>query len=247
MLVWRHHEHRRDFFRGGDPAAILDRHAIRRTTGVPAVSLLVGPIGAGAGTWHRWAASTGRSVVVAKRNLLLYPEWVRSIAEQIDLPVAAVHCLAQRAGRDPDEFLAAWRAKTPADCERFWNALAPNVDDDLLWAVATPAVGQGSQSAVAAALSDLGERIVPVIARLVPSAHWPSVLFVGGSEYDFSSAVRVAVKWAMRVPALSIAIVVPAGVWNEYVATAPELCAKALLREGSSRFPSMIWRLPRRI
>src|SRR5260370_607684 len=109
----------------GDPAAILDRHAIRRTTGVPTVSLLVGPIGAGGGTWRRWAAGTGRSVVVANRSLFPYAEWVRSVVEQIDLPAAAVHCLAQRMERDPDELLAAWRAKTPADCERFWNTIAP--------------------------------------------------------------------------------------------------------------------------
>src|SRR5437588_13052585 len=50
----------------GDPMAILDRHEIRRTTGVPTVSLLVGPIGAGGETWRRWAAGTGRRVVVAK-------------------------------------------------------------------------------------------------------------------------------------------------------------------------------------
>ncbi len=123
---------------------------------------------AACGTWRRWAAATGRSVVVANRNLFPHAEWVRSVAEQIDLPAAAVHCLAQRAECDPDEFLAAWRAKTPADCERFWNTLAPNADDDLLRAVANLAVGRGSPSTVAASLSDLGERIVPMIARLAP-------------------------------------------------------------------------------
>ena len=172
--------------------------------------------GPAVGTWRRWAAGTGRTVVVANRNLFPYAEWVRSVAEQTDLPAAAVHCLAQRAERDPDELLAAWRAKTPADCERFWNTLAPNADDDLLRAVATLAVGRGSRSAVAASLSDLGERIVPMIARLAPSANWPSVLFVAGSADDFLSVGRVAVKWAMRVPALSIAVAVPAGVWDEF-------------------------------
>ena len=63
-------------------------------------------------------------------------EWVRSVAERVDLPAAAVRCLARRAGRDPDEFLDAWRAKTPADCDRFWSALTPDADDDLLRAMA---------------------------------------------------------------------------------------------------------------
>jgi hypothetical protein len=99
---------------GGDCAAILDRHAIRRSSGVPTVSVLVGPIGAGGGAWRRWAAGAGRSVVVAIGNLFPVGEWVRSVADQIDLPAVAVHCLAQRAGRDPNELLDAWRDKTPA-------------------------------------------------------------------------------------------------------------------------------------
>jgi hypothetical protein len=215
-----------------DPAAILDRHAIRRTAGIPTVSVLVGPIGAGVGTWRRWAASRGRRVVVANWNLFPYAEWVRSVADQVDLPAAAVHCLARRAERDPDELLTAWRSKTPADCERFWNALVPNADDDRLRAVATLAVGQGSRSAVAAALSDLGERIVPMIARLAPSANSPSVLFVTGSADDFLVVGPMAVKWAMQVPALSISVAVPARVWDQFVTTAVESRTKALLREG---------------
>jgi len=159
----------------GDPAAILDRHSIRRTAGVPTMSLLVGPIGAGGGTWRRWATARGRRVVVADRDLFPYAEWVRSVAEQIDLPAAAVQCLARRAGRDPDEFLAAWRVMTLADCERFRSTLAPNVDDDLLRAMAILAVSRASPSTVSTSVSDLGERIVPMIVRLIPSAAWPSV------------------------------------------------------------------------
>lgn len=227
------------FFLPADTATILDRHALRRTTGIPTVSLLVGPIGAGGGAWRRWSAAKGRSVVVAKGNLFPYAEWVRSITEKIDLPVAAVQCLAQRAERDPDEFLAAWQAKTRTDCERFWNTLAPKVDDELLHAVAMLLVGRGSPSAVAASLSDLGERIVPTIARLAPLATWPSILFLTGSVDDLVSVGDVAVNWAMRVPALSIAAAVPAGVWEQYLNTAPESRAKALLREGVFAVPLM--------
>jgi len=53
----------------GHPTAILDRHAIRRTTGGHTVSLLVGPIGAGGETWRRWAGGTRRTVVVASFSL----------------------------------------------------------------------------------------------------------------------------------------------------------------------------------
>jgi hypothetical protein len=171
-------------------------------------------------------------VVVASRNLFPAAQWVRSIAEQVDLPGAAVRCLARRAGRDPDEFLAAWREKTPADRERFWRTLAPNGDDELLGAVANLAVDQGSWSTLAAALSALGDQIVPLILRLVPSALWPSVLFVVGSGDDLSAVGPVAVQWATSVPAVPIAVVVPAVVWDDFLTAAPESRAKALLREG---------------
>jgi hypothetical protein len=221
----------------GDPVAILDRHAIRRTTGIPTVSLLVGPIGAGGRRWRRWAAGADRSVILANRNGFPLAEWVQAVAERVDLPVAAVHRLAERAGRDPDEFLAAWRAKTPGDCERFWATLAPEADDDLLRAVAILAIDRGSPSAASASVCDLGERIVTAIARLAPAAVWPGVLFVAGSADDLSSVGRVAVEWAMRVPALPIAVAVPAGVWDQYVASAGESRTKTLLREGEAAIP----------
>lgn len=222
-----------------DPAAVLDRHAFRRTTGVPTVSLLVGPIGAGGGTWRRWATASGRSVVVANGNLFPCVEWVRSVAEQIDLPGAAVQFLAQRAGRDPDEFLASWRVKTLADRERFWSTLAPNVDDDLLREMAILAVNQSSPTTVSTSLIRLGENIVSTIVRLVPSPRLPSILFVSGSTDDFSSIGNVAAKWAMRAPAVPIAVAVPTQVWNEFITTAPESRAKALLREGELLVPSI--------
>jgi very-short-patch-repair endonuclease len=219
----------------GDPATILDRHAIRRLAGVPTVSVLVGPIGAGGGTWRRWATATGRSAVVANRDLFPSAEWVRAVVDQVDLPATAVQCLAQQAGRDPDEFLVAWRAKTSADREQFWSTLAPNADDELLRTVANLAVGGGSRSAVAASLSDLGEAIVPMILRLAPSTLGPSVLFVAGVIEDFLAVGSVAARWATRLPTVPLAIAVRAGVWEEFLTAAPESRAKALLREGELR------------
>ena len=44
-------------------------------------------------------------------------------------------------------------------------------------------------------------------------------------------------RWAVRVPALPIAVAVPAGVWDQYVATADESRTKTLLREGEVAIP----------
>ena len=105
----------------------------------------------------------------------------------------------------------------------------------MLLAVATQTIGPGSRNA--AALGDFGDQIVPLLARLVPSAVWPSILFVAGTADDFLSVAPVAAKWAIRVPALSIAVAAPAGVWEHYVNAAPESRAKALLKEGEYAVP----------
>jgi hypothetical protein len=152
------------------------------------------------------------------------------------LAAAVVGCLARRAERDQSELLAEWQAKTPADRERFWNTLTPSADDDLLRAVASLVVDRGEPS-VAAAISELGDRIVPAITHLAPPAEWPSVLFVAGRFDDLSSVGREAVKWALHVPALSIAVAVPAAVWDEFVTAASESRAKALLKEGELVVP----------
>jgi hypothetical protein len=220
-----------------DPSVVLDRHSLRRATGVPTVSVLVGPIGAGGRAWGRWAAVTGRSVVAADRGLFPYAEWLRSVAAQIDLLTAAVKILAQRAGRAPDEFLAAWRDKTFADRELFWSTLAATADDDLLRAAATLPLGQSSSSA-AALLTRFGEPIVPAIIRLFgASIPWPSVLFVSSPADDFSSLGHQAAKLAMQAPELPIAIAVSVGDWSLFLDTAPESRVKAILREGELAIP----------
>lgn len=101
------------------------------------------------------------------------------------------------------------------------------------------AVDQGSWSDVAAALSALGDAVVPFILRLAPSTPWPSVLFIAGTTEDLVAVGATAAQWAMRLPAVPSAIAVPAGVWDEYLTAAPESRTKALLREGELRVPGL--------
>src|SRR5262249_40889379 len=136
-------------------------------------------------------------------------------------------------------FLAAWPAKTPAEQEHLLSALTPHEDDELLATLARFAVGPGSRGTVATYLSELGERIVALIIRLAPSFPWPGVLFVAGSTDGLAGAGQVAVTWALRVPAVPIAVAVPAGIWDEFLTAAPESRAKALLREGELRVPGV--------
>ncbi len=216
----------------GDPERILDRHAIRRSAGVSTVSLLVGPIGAGSSAWRHWAATTGHDMVIARRDQFPIAEWIRSVTEKVDVPVAVVQNLGRRASHEPNAFLAAWRDKSPADRERFWRTLPPDQDDDLLRAVASLAGSRESSSDVAALLSGLGDRVVPLMLRVAPSAVWPCVLFIADSNAGFSGVSSVAVQWAATVPPVPIAVVVNAGAWDDFLTRAPESRTKALLREG---------------
>src|SRR5262249_34328187 len=153
-------------------------------------------------------------------------------------PVAAVHYLAGRADRDPDEFLAAWRVRTPADREGLWNTFVPEENDDLLRAMAALAIESASPSTIASALCALGERIVPMAVRLAPSATWPAVLFVAGSTSELSALASEAASWTLRVPSVPIAVAVPSTAWAEYLAAAPDSRAKTLLREGELTVPA---------
>jgi Protein of unknown function (DUF559) len=220
-----------------DPLAILDRHACRRAAGLATVSLLVGPIGAGARAWRRWANANGHAVIAATGNGFPTVEWAHSVAERVDLPATAVRCLARRVSHDLDQFLAAWRGKTPADCERIWSSVARQQNDDVLRPLSALGVDGVSGDTVAAAISGLGERIVPAIVQLGPVAAWPAVLFECGSAEEFAAVAHEAASWAERVPMIPVAIVAPAVLWAAYVVATPDSRVKAILREGELTVP----------
>ena len=121
--------------------------------------------------------------------------------------------------------------------ERFWGILEPEADDDLLREIALLAARENTPATVTTALSRLGESIVPAIVRLVPSAVWPSVLFLTGTEGDFSSIGDAAARWAMRAPAVPLAVAVSGSVWDEFLATGPDSHTKAIFREGEVLVP----------
>ena len=95
------------------------------------------------------------------------------------------------------------------------------LDDDLLRAVAILAVGPGS-SECGGGVGERSRRTDRTRDRSPGSGRPCGRVSCSsrGSADDFSSVGHVAVKWAMRVPALPIAVAVPAGVWDEYLATA---------------------------
>jgi len=212
-----------------DPATLLDRHARRRSDGIPTVTVLVGPAGAGGAAWRRWAAGAGLPVVVADANAFPTAEWVDAVAARTPLPAATICRLAERAGRSPGDLLGEWPTKTPADRERFWDALPPAADDDILREIAA---GPAKWAA-------FGERIVSAVAGLVPAAATPGVLFRPQTAAAVAAVGRAAAEWAVRVPAVPLAVAVTGGVWLDFVAAEPESRAKALLTGGEIVIPAV--------
>jgi hypothetical protein len=214
------------------PVAILDRHALRRASGVPTVSLLVGPIGVGGRLWRRWASAYGRNVVTTETRSFPYEEWIRCVAAQIDLPASAITRLAARADRPVEELQGVWSTITPADRVHFWDTLAPEVDDALLRPLAELAVSGGSPEAVVDLLSKRIEQGLPHLVRLAPTATWPAVLLLAESADGLSGLGQAAVRWVMQAPVVPVAIAAPSIVWRDYLESAPESRVKSLLNEG---------------
>src|SRR5690242_9395503 len=87
----------------------LDRHDQRRRAGVPAVSVLAGPVGLGIRAWQRWAARRRRPNVMVEGAdpATVVTAWAGGLARARDLGRNAVAFLAARVRRPVDELAAA--------------------------------------------------------------------------------------------------------------------------------------------
>ena len=219
-------------------ATLLARHAARRAGGVPTVSVLVGPTGAGGRAWRRWAGETGHPVVTLTNPADAPAAWVAELARRTDLPAAAVDAVADRVGRDRAEFRVGWRGKTAADRARFWDATAGSASPAVRALAELAAAESPPAPAVVAAavLTPDPFDAVRELASLVPPATVPALLFsppTGANPTTWLNDVAAgAAAWATRLPALPEAVAVTGPVWESYHAGAPESRARAILREG---------------
>lgn len=208
----------------------LDRHAVRRAGGVPTVSALVGPVGEGRRAWTEWATRAGL-LTLSAHGRFPSADWLATAVAAVPLPPLAIGTLASRLGRDREQLLVEWRTKTPSDRERSWGTAPPHPDDDVLRAISL-VPGDVSSGVLIDLLRSFGDRGTTLLPRTYPEAKWPGVMFVAGTVGELTAVAVEVTTWAVRVPSLSSAVVVPEAVWAEYLRTAPESRAKAILREG---------------
>ncbi len=235
-----------------DPIGCLDEQNRRRRAGLPAISVLVGPLGLSVACWRRWCALTGRPL--AWQSTADLPRtaatWTAALAEQRDLTTDAAAWAAAWTGRPLAEFRATLVGKTVQDVEVLFDALALNPAHAaeeaicrrlLTWSAAGVSIAPerlvGELDQVLAGREEPGWRVVAALAALTPAEALPAVLLAPQETPAdpvgwIDSAARLLTALAIYVPRVPAAMTVERQDLERYLTTARESQAMALVREG---------------
>jgi hypothetical protein len=234
--------------RADSVALLLDRHALRRASGVPTVSVVVGPVGPAVRAVRAWSAIRSRATATG------YAADVRAALgilaqhadRERDLAADVLALLAAHTGEPASELRAVVGAMSCHDLDRFFAARETRMPPaeptrlarHVLGAVVageTPSserwAGEACDplAALAGLVGLLSADGLPVLVLTPPSS--------GGVQEWLRAAGSCAVEMSARVPALPLAIAVPPEDWSRYLAGAPEGRVKATLREGAIELP----------
>jgi hypothetical protein len=236
-------------------ADLLDQQATRRSRQVPTLSVLAGPPLAGLRRWRSWLVGSPRPSEVTP---LTEPgDVVRllaaALAQHRNLADDALKVVAGWRGLPVAELRAKLATQTESDLNVFLEMLPVDRTRDLV-AVTLLLLRWQHQNSLPAPqqfLDRLEEalhwpksaalRLLATIAALAPATEWPA-LFLAADGVDtlpgwLVKASRTAAALATCLPALPIGLAVPCVVLDEYLSTAVESQAVALLREGCIILP----------
>lgn len=218
-------------------AEVLKRHSVRRRARISTVSVLAGPLSAGARLWREWTATEGRESVTTSRPGFPLVDWVRTAVAGADLTEMAARYVSAYLGRNAAELYEAWRTKTDADRDQFLRTLGVGVDNGLLGIASLILHKQQTPDVLVSKLRELPE----IGLALLPEMHGtvPAVLFAANAIQQFAAQAAAAAHWATLSPALPIAITTHASVWQEYKVSALESRIKAILCEGEVLIPAV--------
>lgn len=223
----------------------LDWQEQRRRQGIPTVSVLVGPVATGGMVWRRWAVQQQRAVVAVSEPFLIAQQWLRSTAAQQNLPRLILEQLARRLGRDPVAFRADWQHKTPYERRSLWESL-PSTGVPPIFATCCelPTLTEQSTDLLVTRLLDAAPHdpigVVEQVFQLLHAAgvveRSPTVLLQPAALHCtpdwFSQAAAQAGRWALQLPALSLGLVVPSGLWQQFLVECSSARLVDVLREG---------------
>jgi len=231
--------------------AVLDRHDQRRRSGVPAISVLTGPVALGLQSVRQWAETFGRPMVLIRLEQpdpksLVVP-WVDELGKNHDLVDTAVHWLAERLDRPAELLGRSLRAMTSYEARIFLESVMPQVSEtgvELVsqWLIERAATGERPGGpALALALDSVLEhrglpwiRVFRAVGELIRQECLP-VLVLTPTGQDVARLERVArllAELAAVQPRAALILLVDTSVFETYLAQAPASRAKALLRES---------------
>lgn len=235
----------------GDRAAVaaLDRHDQRRSYGVPAVSVLVGPVEPSLQLARRWAEVSCRPMVLIRPELpdpesVVVP-WVNRLAAEVGLARAAAEWLAQRLERPADSLIGSLGAMTAYEMRMFLESALPIVSEtgvELVgrWLLENAGELPGSPGLLPvldALLEGRGRpyiRVFTALVELVRREYLP-VLVLSPPDPDLSwlqGIARLLAELAAAQPGAALIVVVEPELFDKYLEQSPVSRAKALLREA---------------
>jgi len=231
--------------------AVLDRHDQGRRCGVPAISVLSGPVALGVRSVRQWAETLGRPMVLVRleqpdpRSVVV--PWVDELATKHDLADVEVHWLAGRLDRPAGLLGRSLRAMTSYEVRIFLESVLPLVSVtgvELVshWLIERAAAGEraGGPELAPALNSVLEDRGLPwirvfrAVGELIRQECLPILVLTPTSQdvARLDRATRLLAELAAVQPRVALILLVEAGVFETYLAQAPASRAKALLRES---------------
>lgn len=226
---------------------VLNRHATRRATGLPTVTVLVGPVGAAIAAFRTWANGRGHAVRVGSDA---HRAGVAALLAQAavgtrDLASDAYSYLASHTGRSGPELRAAIAAMTRHDLDQFFaanDARLPPGDGTRTARRVCETVIAGDKPGAECVLAGTDPlTALSGLAALMPSEGTPAGLLTppasGRIREWFDAAGATAVAVAACVPKFPIAVAVPSAEWFRYQVDALDSRVKALLWEGAVELP----------
>jgi Protein of unknown function (DUF559) len=244
-----------------EPSDALDRHQLRRDSGLPTVSVLSGPVGLALQQGRLWAERHERPIVEVAHDRLdaIADSWADRLAASGDLRRWVVCRLARRLGEDADDLGGRIARMSPGELGLFLEASSPDRDREGVeaisgWILRATANGKeiaspGLANRLAAALSggagiEPSERAMIALGALIPPRASPVILAArspDGTEGPkwVEAIARSLGSLVLSQPRLTAILATDPDALGAYLRLAPESREKALVRSGIVAVPGL--------
>lgn len=225
--------------------ALLDRQQLRRQQGIPTMTVLAGPLGAGVHAWKSWNRGRAAPVVVSGPDVSeAINSWMAAVVANGELFSGAARWLERMTGSAADEVVARLSRSTLHDVDRFFEAIGVNTNRDVPAAVCQALLVARSSSEAPDAMGNArqlwtqsrsrgesAEHLLAGVCSLLDPGRLPAFLIVP-HQSDLERAARLLGALTGAVPALPAALAVPEELVETALRHTPDSRWQTLVREG---------------